>query len=279
MIIGGREFDTGNKCYIMGILNVTPDSFSDGGKWFMPDSALRHAEYMANGGADIIDVGGESSRPGHTGISEQEELDRTIPVVEALNSRFDIPLSVDTWKGAVAATALRAGASMVNDIWGLKRDPGMAGVIAGSGAACCLMHNRGSIDYTDFLSDIISDLKASVVLAGNAGISAEKIILDPGIGFAKTNGMNLEAINRLDLIRQLGYPVLLGASRKSVVGLTLGLPVTERLEGSLAAAVVGVMRGCSFLRVHDVVETRRAVRMAEAILGTTQIESGLPDSN
>jgi len=269
MIIGGREFDIDNRCYIMGILNVTPDSFSDGGKWCMPDSALRHAEYMTNGGADIIDVGGESSRPGHTGISEQEELDRTMPVVEALCSRFDIPISVDTRKGAVAAAALRAGASMVNDIWGLKRDPEMAGVIAGAGAACCLMHNRDSIDYTDFLSDLISDLKASVVLAGNAGISADKIILDPGIGFAKTNGMNLAAINRLDLIRQLGYPVLLGASRKSVVGLTLGLPVTERLEGSLAAAVVCVMRGCSFLRVHDVVETRRAVRMAEAILGAT----------
>jgi len=250
----------------MGILNVTPDSFSDGGKWDSLDGAMRHAGYMIEGGADIIDIGGESSRPGHVGISEQEELDRTVPVVEALHRRFDVALSVDTCKGAVAEAALRAGASLVNDIWGLKRDTSMAGVIAGAGAACCLMHNRVGIDYSDFMVDMLSDLRESASLALASGVAADRIILDPGIGFAKTVDMNLEAINRLDMVRRLGFPVLLGVSRKSVVGATLGLPVAQRAEGSLAAAVIGIVRGCSFLRVHDVPETKRAVLMAEAII-------------
>ena len=266
MIIGGREFDTEHRCYIMGILNVTPDSFSDGGKCATHDSALRHAERMVGDGADIIDVGGESTRPGHVGVGAQEEIDRAVPVIEKLRSRFDVPLSVDTWKGAVAEAALRAGASLVNDVWGLKRDPGMAGVIAGSGAACCLMHNRDSIDYRDFMRDLIDDLAETAGLAERSGIAAERIILDPGIGFAKTHEMDLAAMNHLDMVVRLGYPVLLGASRKSAVGLALGLPVDERVEGSLAAAVVGIVRGCSFLRVHDVKETKRAARMAEAII-------------
>jgi len=265
--IGKREFDTDNRCYIVGILNVTPDSFSDGGKWVAPGAALRHAESMINDGADIIEVGGESTRPGHTPIAEQEETDRTAPLIEALHARFEVPLSIDTCKGAVAGAGVRAGAELVNDVRGLKYDAEMAGVVARAGVACCLMHNRENIDYTDFLSDMLGDLRASAEIALSAGIAADKIILDPGIGFAKTYEMNLEAINRLDRIRELGYPVLLGASRKSVIGLTLDLPVNERLEGSLAAAVVGVMRGCSFLRVHDVRETKRAVVMAEAILG------------
>jgi len=266
MVIGGREFFVRDKCYIMGILNVTPDSFSDGGKWTEMDVALRHAEKMVHDGADIIDIGGESTRPGYASISEQEEIDRTAPVIEALKVRVDVPISIDTCKSVVAEAALRAGAVLVNDIWGLKRDPLMAGFIAHAGVACCLMHNRDNIDYADFIPDVLGDLEESVSLAIKAGIMPDKIILDPGIGFGKNYEMNLEAINKLDRIVGLGYPVLLGASRKSVVGLTLDLPVTERIEGSLAAAVIGVLRGCSFVRVHDVLETRRAVTMAEAII-------------
>jgi len=266
MIIGNREFDTGNRCYIMGILNVTPDSFSDGGKWETLDSALRHAEEMIGEGADIIDVGGESTRPGYIGITEQEEIDRAAPVIEALRNRFDLPLSIDTYKSGVARAALKAGADLVNDTWGLKSDPAMAGVIARAGVACCLMHNRAGIDYDDFISDLLRDLRESAAMAENAGVAADKVILDPGIGFGKTHEMNLEAINRISEIRELGYPVLLGASRKRVVGITLDLPVNERIEGSLAAAVVGMVRGCSFVRVHDVKETRRAIKMTEAII-------------
>ena len=266
MVIGGKTFDTDNSCYIMGILNVTPDSFSDGGKWASIDNALRHAGDMIRDGADIIDVGGESTRPDYLSISAQEEIERTIPVIEALRRGFDVPISIDTCKSDVADAAIRAGADMVNDIWGLKRDPAMADVIARSGKACCLVHNRVGAEYSDFLQSMLGDLGESAALAVKAGIAADKVILDPGIGFAKTYAMNLVAINRLDLIKKLGYPVLLGVSRKSVIGLTLGLPVTERVEGSLAAAVIGAMRGCSFVRVHDVKETKRALLMAEAIL-------------
>lgn len=266
MLIGGREFDIDNRCYIVGILNVTPDSFSDGGKWNTLDNAKCRAEDMIKNGADIIDVGGESSRPGHLAITEQEEIDRVIPVIEALSGCFDVPLSIDTHKSVVAQEALHAGADLVNDVWGLKRDPKMAGVIARAGLPCCIMHNRKQMDYSDFLNDMLKDLLTSVEIAHESGITDDKIILDPGIGFAKTYEMNLEAINRLDIIKRLGYPVLLGASRKSVIGITLGLPETERLEGSLAAAVIGIIRGCSFVRVHDVCETKRILTMTEAIM-------------
>ena len=268
MLIGNYNFDIENKSYIMGILNVTPDSFSDGGKWDMLDRALWHAEGMIEDGADIIDVGGESTRPGYTVISDSEEIDRAIPVIEALRSRFDVPISIDTYKSAVADAGLRAGADLINDIWGLKHDPAMAGLIARSGAACCLMHNRKEIDYTDFMRDLCSDLNESIGLAKKAGIADGKIIIDPGVGFAKTYEMNLEAINRLDMLKELGYPILLGTSRKSVVGLTLDLPASDRVEGTLATTVIGVMRGCSFVRVHDVKETRRAITMTEAVLAS-----------
>jgi dihydropteroate synthase len=267
MLIGNQKFDFARRCYIMGILNVTPDSFSDGGKWLGLDDALRHAEMMINDGADIIDVGGESTRPGYESVSTEEEMDRVLPVVEMLSKNFDVPISIDTCKGAVARAALEAGASMVNDVWGLKNDEEMSGVIADSGAACCLMHNRKSTDYNNFMPDMLSDLKVSVSIALNAGIARDKIILDPGIGFGKTYEMNLEAICRLDEVVRLGYPVLLGVSRKSVIGLTLDLPVTERLEGTIAAVVIGIMKCCSIVRVHDVKEVKRAVVMAETILG------------
>ena len=266
MTIGKREFDTDNKCYIMGILNVTPDSFSDGGSWNSIDAALFHAESMKADGADIIDVGGESTRPGYKPVSAPEEIERILPVVAAMKSRIDIPVSVDTYKSAVAEAALDAGAVLVNDIWGLRRDPDMAALIARSGAACCLMHNREDTDYRDFMRDLISDLYLSAAIAEKAGIEHDKIILDPGVGFAKTHGMDLEVIRKLDFIINMGFPVMLGASRKSFIGAALGLPVDERVEGSLAAAVIAVTRGCSFIRTHDVKETKLAVKMAEAIL-------------
>jgi len=266
LIIGGKEFDTDNDCYIMGILNVTPDSFSDGGKWNNLDNALSHAQNMIKSGASIIDVGGESSRPGHERISIGEELDRTIPIIEALCDSFDVPISIDTCKSGVAEAAIKAGASLVNDIWGLKSDTEMARVVAEAKLPCCLMHNRTNAEYNKFLPDMIADLKESVAIAKKSGIAEDKIILDPGIGFAKTHEMNLEAINCLDAIVQMGYPVLLGASRKRVVGNTLDLPVDERVEGSVAAAVIGFMRGCAFIRVHDVKETFRAIKMARSIV-------------
>ena len=266
MLIGNRKFDVGNRCYIMGILNVTPDSFSDGGKWIDTDKALYHTQDMINEGADIIDVGGESTRPGHKRITSQEEIDRAIPIIEKLNERFEIPISIDTYKSEVAEAAINAGAVMVNDVWGLKQDPKMAHVISKTKASCCLMHNRQEINYKRFIYDLVSDLRESVNLALNASIEPEKIILDPGIGFAKTYEMNLEAINRLERIVDIGYPVLLGASRKSVIGMTLDLPIDERVEGTLATTVIAVMKSCSFVRVHDIKETKRAIVMTEAIL-------------
>ena len=233
MKIGNRFFDTKNHTYIMGILNVTPDSFSDGGKWNHMDEALKHTEAMIADGADIIDIGGESTRPGHTPVSADEEAQRVRPVIEAVKKHFDIPVSVDTFKSSVAESSIQAGADLVNDIWGLKYDPKMAAVIAKYDVACCLMHNKSN----------------------------------PGIGFGKTFEMNLEAMNHLELFQNLGFPVLLGTSRKSMVGLALDLPVDQRVEGTLATSVIGVMKGCSFVRVHDVKENKRVIQMTEAILG------------
>lgn len=267
MKIGNREFDVVNRTYIMGILNVTPDSFSDGGRFNRLDAALFHAEEMIREGADIIDVGGESTRPGHTVITSQEEIERVSPVIERIRSNFDVPISIDTYKCRVARAALDAGADLVNDIWGLKKDPKMAALIGEKKAACCLMHNREQPVYENFPRDMIGDLRECIRLAKEAGIADDKIILDPGIGFGKTYEENLAAINGLELLGELGYPVLLAASRKSVIGLTLDLPTDQRLEGTLASTVVGVMKGCAFVRVHDIKENRRAIRMTEAILG------------
>lgn len=267
MKIGNRDFDVDNKTYIMGILNVTPDSFSDGGRFNEVDSALFHVEEMVRDGADIIDIGGESTRPGYTVISVEEEIERVVPVIERVTAEFDVPVSVDTYKSKVADAALKAGAHLVNDIWGLKKDPDMAHVIARSDAVCCLMHNRQNADYSDFVNDAIVDLRESVKLAETAGISPEKIILDPGVGFAKSYEQNLEIIRNVELLKKLGFPVLLATSRKSVIGLTLDLPSDQRLEGTLATTVMGVMKGCSFVRVHDIKENKRAILMTEAILG------------
>ena len=271
--IGDRVFDTAVHTYIMGILNVTPDSFSDGGKWNRFDEALRHTEEMIAEGADIIDVGGESTRPGYTQITGQEEIERVAPVIEAIKERFDIPISLDTYKAGVAEAGLSAGADLLNDIWGLKYgwkgEEGwrskLADVIAAHNAACCLMHNRDQEGYRDLMQELKQDLQESIRLAEEAGIRKDGIVLDPGVGFGKSYENNLEAIRRAGELRELGYPVLLGTSRKSVIGLTLNLPASERLEGTLATTVYAVAQHCGFVRVHDVKENSRIIRMAEAI--------------
>ena len=266
MRIGGRDFDTANGVYIMGILNVTPDSFSDGGRWIRPGAALRQAERMAEEGAAIIDIGGESTRPGSTPVEAEEEAARVLPVIETVKRETGLPVSVDTYKAETARLALEAGADLINDVWGLKYDSGeMARVIARSGAACCLMHNRREADYADFMPELIADLRGTLDIADAAGIARERVILDPGVGFGKSYEQNLTVLHRLSELKALGCPVLLGASRKSVVGLTLGLPADERLEGTLAATAAGVLGGAAFIRVHDVRENLLAAKMALAI--------------
>lgn len=265
MKIGNREFDVNNDTYVMGILNVTPDSFSDGGKFNNLEAALAHTEEMIKEGATIIDVGGESTRPGYTLISDEEEIGRVVPVIRAIKEKFDIPVSIDTYKSKVAKAAIAAGADLVNDIWGLKYDKSMAKVIADAGVVCCLMHNRDNMEYTSFMDDMLDDLKETVQLAKEAGIADDKIMLDPGVGFAKSYENNLEAIQKVGRLHELGYPVLLGTSRKSVVGLTLDTTKDERVEGTLVTTVFGVQQGCAFVRVHDVKENMRAIRMTQAI--------------
>ncbi|MCD7929145.1 MAG: dihydropteroate synthase [Clostridiales bacterium] len=265
MKIGNQDFQTSGHTYVMGILNVTPDSFSDGGRWNRLDQALAHVEEMIQQGADIIDIGGESTRPGYTLLSDQEEMDRVLPVIEAVKAHFDVPVSLDTYKSKVAQAGLTAGADLINDIWGLKYDPAMAGVIARSGVPCCLMHNREKADYGMFMVDLLKDMTETLSLAKKAGIREERIILDPGVGFGKEYEHNLEVIDRLEELKGLGYPVLLGTSRKSVIGLALNLPVDQRLEGTLVTTVFAVLKGCMFVRVHDVEANVRAIRMTEAI--------------
>ena len=266
MKIGNKEFDLKNHAYVMGILNVTPDSFSDGGKWNDKGRAMRHTQEMIEQGATIIDIGGESTRPGYTLISDEEEISRVVPMIEMVKKNFDVPVSIDTYKSRVAEAALDAGADLVNDIWGLKYDPHMSEVIAKSGLACCLMHNRDNTEYRNFMEDMKQDLRETIALAKAAGIADDKIILDPGVGFAKSYENNLEVIRRLKEFNELKYPVLLGTSRKSVIGLTLDLPAAERVEGTIVTTVMAVEAGCMFVRVHDVKENHRAIQMAEAIL-------------
>lgn len=266
MLIGNKEFQTKGHTYVMGILNVTPDSFSDGGKWNTMDNALFHVEEMLHEGMDILDIGGESTRPGYTLLSDDEEISRITPVIEAVKARFDVPISLDTYKGNVAGAGIEAGADLINDIWGLKYDDKIASVIARNNLPCCLMHNRKEAAYQDFMQEVAADLAETIHLAEKAGISEDKIILDPGVGFGKSYEQNLEIINSLEELKVLGYPLLLGCSRKSVIGLTLDLPADQRLEGTLVTTIMAVMKGCMFVRVHDVKENVRAIRMTEAIL-------------
>lgn len=267
MLIGNKEFDVKNRTYIMGILNVTPDSFSDGGNYNSVDRALIQVEKMINDGMDIVDIGGESTRPGYTQISDEEEISRVVPVIEGIRKNFDIPISVDTYKSKVALASIEGGADLINDIWGLKYDTEMAGLIAERNVTCCLMHNRKLelSQYTDFMEDVLTDIRESVEIATRAGISLDKIIIDPGVGFAKSYEENLKVLNQLQRFNELKLPVLLGTSRKSVIGKTLNLEVEDRLEGTLATTALAVMSGCAFVRVHDVKENKRVVTMLEMV--------------
>ncbi len=265
MKIGNKTFK--DRTYIMGILNVTPDSFSDGGKYNTIDKALFRAEQMIKDGADVLDIGGESTRPNYTPVSDLEEIERVVPVIEKIKSNFDIPISLDTYKGDVAEAGAKAGANLINDIWGFKHDDKISDVVSKFNLSCCLMHNRNNTNYSNFFFDVISDLKESVKIAKSKNISDDKILLDPGVGFAKTYEQNLEIINKLELLNSLNYPLLLGTSRKSVIGLTLDLPANERLEGTLSTTVLAVLKNALFVRVHDVLENKRAILMTEKILG------------
>lgn len=266
MQIGNHEFDLTHKSYIMGILNVTPDSFSDGGSYTSLDAALRQAEKMIKEGAAILDIGGESTRPGHAKITDAEEIERVAPVIEAVKKHFDIALSLDTYKYEVARAGIAAGADMINDIWGLKWDERLADLIAEEGSACCLMHNRDESDYADFLAEFCADMEETLAIAERAGIEKDRIILDPGVGFGKTYAHNLSIMKHMEIFDRWGLPVLLGTSRKSVIGLALDLPVGEREEGTAATTVLGRMKGASIFRVHDVQANYRALKMIDAIL-------------
>lgn len=266
MKIGNREFDTKHHTYIMGILNATPDSFSDGGKWSQYDSAMTHVEELLKGGSDMIDIGGESTRPGYTQISAQEEIDRVAPLIEAVKRNFDIPVSIDTYKSQVAEAALKLGTDLVNDVWGFQYDDQMAPVVKKYNAACCLMHNRSEAVYTDLLEDMCTDLAQCIKTAKAVGIDDDKIMLDPGLGFGKNWEMNLAVMKNLETFKKLGYPLLLGASRKGTIGRVLDLPPDQREEGTLVTTVMAVQAGYGFVRVHDAEKNRRAIKMTQAIL-------------
>jgi dihydropteroate synthase len=270
----GRRFLLGPRTWLMGVINVTPDSFSDGGRYFEAERAIERGLELAAQGADIIDIGGESTRPGSLPVPEDEEMRRVVPVIEALKRRTEALLSVDTTKASVARAALDAGADIVNDTSALRADPDMAGVVARTGAGLVLMHMKGTPltmqqdpRYDDVLAEIRDFLAERIQAAGAAGIARERIVVDPGIGFGKTYEDNLLLLRRQELFGELERPLLLGFSRKAFLGRILHLPPGERLEGTIAAAVVSVARGAHILRVHDVAEVARAVRTAEAILG------------
>ena len=259
-------FEYGTKTYIMGILNVTPDSFSDGGNFTSIDKAINHANKMIEEGVDIIDLGGESTRPGHEKVDEDEELSRVIPVVKALKNQLDIAISIDTYKSKVANECLKLGVEMINDVWGLRKDPNMANVVVKYGAYICIMHNQ---DGTVYKKDIIDSIKEflcdSINIAKEAGVKDDKIILDPGIGFGKTFEQNLEVMARLNELKELGYPILLGTSRKSMIGNILNVEPKDRVEGTIATTVLGIKDGIDIVRVHDVLENLRAAKVADAI--------------
>ncbi|MED4953524.1 dihydropteroate synthase [Paenibacillus sp. FSL R5-0527] len=265
--LGSAELILGERTLVMGILNVTPDSFSDGGRYNRVDLALEHARQMVEDGADLIDIGGESTRPGHEPVDEREELERVIPVVEALRRELPrVPLSIDTYKARVAREALQAGAHIINDVWGFKADQQMAQVAAEYACPVILMHNRHDRNYRDLLQDVAADLRECVELARNAGISDDKIILDPGIGFAKDYSENLRVMQALDELVSLGYPLLLGTSRKRFIRTALDLPVDQVVFGTAATVALGIAQGCQIVRVHDVKEIKRTVQMCDAIV-------------
>lgn len=284
LTVGPTTFTWGERTYLMGVINVTPDSFSGDGllsrnNWV--EAAVAQAQEQVAAGADILDVGGESTRPGSTPVPLDEELRRVLPVVAALAKAVTVPISIDTSKAEVARQAIAAGATIINDVWGLKLDPAMASVAAETGAALVLMHNRSrpkdavqeaglggryvGIHYDDLLGDIIHELRESLALALDAGVAAERIIVDPGIGFGKTVEQNLELIDRLSELQSLGYPILVGPSRKAFTGYGLKLPPDQRLEGTAAAVALSIDRGADIVRVHDVAAMRRVAVLADAI--------------
>ena len=280
--IAGRAFDWGVRTYIMGVVNVTPDSFSGDGLGDDIEAALAQAERMIEEGADLIDVGGESTRPGSEPISIEEELGRVVPVIEALARRADVPISIDTYRAEVAEEAVTAGAHLVNDVWGLRMEPEIAELAARHQVPLVLMHNRSrpkdaaqtarlggrylGVEYEDLMADVIRELRNSISLAVEAGVEREKIIVDPGIGFGKTVEQNLQLMAKLAELKVLGRPILLGPSRKSFIGYTLDLPLDERVEGTAAAVAVGIANGADIVRVHDVKQMVRVARMTDAMV-------------
>ncbi|ACL75684.1 dihydropteroate synthase [Ruminiclostridium cellulolyticum] len=266
--IGNSIWKWGKKTYVMGILNITPDSFSDGGSYTNPEIALNQALRMIEEGADIIDVGGETTKPGAVPVSSEIEQQRIIPVIEALSKEIALPVSVDTYRADTAELAIQAGAAMINDIWGLKYDSRMASIIAEYNVSVCIMHNRTTgTDYgKDLIGTILKELEGSILIAKNAGIGDDKIIIDPGIGFAKTWEQNLEVMHSLEDFKRLGYPVLLGTSRKSFIGKVLGLEVPDRLEGTLATTAAGISKGVDIVRVHDVLQNVRVAKMTDSMV-------------
>lgn len=262
----GRRLDYAGRTLVMGILNVTPDSFSDGGRSAALDDAVANAHRLVAEGADILDIGGESTRPGHTPVPAEEELRRVLPAVEAL-AGLPVPLSIDTQKAAVAEAALKAGASLLNDIWGLMGDPDMARVAAAYDAGVVAMHNRATVDPdVDIVADILGFFEQALERAARAGIRPDRIALDPGIGFGKTFEQNLKALASLETFGRLGFPLLLGTSRKSLIGKVIETTPAERLPGTIASNVLGIRAGCAIIRVHDVAAHVQAARVTEAIL-------------
>ena len=264
---GPYQLDYGKKTLIMGILNATPDSFSDGGRYINVEDAVAKAKQLVADGADIIDIGGESTRPGADFVSADEELSRVIPVIQAVSQEVKVPISIDTYKAEVAKQAVQAGAHIINDVWGGKMDLAMPETVADLNVPYIIMHNRKENTYASFMRDAINDLYESIQLAKSAGVRDENIILDPGIGFAKDLDLNLEMMRNLDTIVALGYPVLLGTSRKSMIGAILDLPPSERMEGTGATVCYGIQKGCQIMRVHDVKEIARMAKMMDALIG------------
>ncbi len=280
----GKVLALGQRTHIMGILNVTPDSFSDGGRFATADHALAHAHEMVAAGADIIDIGGESTRPGADPVPEDEELRRIIPLIERLSDELAVPLSVDTYKSSVAVKALETGASIVNDISGLRFSPDMAKIVADAGAGLVIMHIKGTPrtmqqnpEYADVVGEITSFLEERIEVAERAGVDREKIIIDPGIGFGKNLAHNLVVLDHLDEFRGLGRPVLLGTSRKKFIGTVLGITVPEqRILGTAATVALGIVRGASIVRVHDVTQAAQVARMTDAILRHNTVSASEP---
>jgi dihydropteroate synthase len=262
--IGGKRFDWGSRTYVMGIVNVTPDSFSGDGLGTDATAAIDQGLRMVGEGADMLDVGGESTRPGHVPVSAEEESRRTEIVVERLASEAGVPVSIDTYKEEVAARAIAGGATILNDVWGLTRSPGLAELAARHDCALVLMHNQDGTDYSgDLMETIKAFLATAAARAVAAGVPRDKVIVDPGIGFGKTADHNWEVMRRLGELKELGHPILIGTSRKSFIGKLLDLPVTDRLDGTEATVVAAVLRGADIVRVHDVKPMTRAVRVAD----------------